>query len=113
MANYDFTVNDPQEWDVTFNIAGQTVAMVATISEVQAEAETWEEPGNTEDFSVTWDRASVAFSPVGVDEPIWQMDIYAHDLDVVKNLTDSQIFDACDEMATQGFLQKWRDGEFA
>lgn len=113
MATYNFTVGDPQEWDVTFTIAGQTVAMMATISELEAEADTWDEPGNTEDFSVTWSRANVAFAPVGTDEPIWQMEIYADDLDVVKSLTDSQISDACDEMATQGFLAKWRDGELA
>lgn len=102
----EVTTNEPYEYDVTINICGESVVMVATINEVQAEVTVWAE----DDYSVTWERASVAFSPVGIDEPIWELDVFASDIDVVRNITDAQISDACDEIAGIAFRQQQQEG---
>lgn len=104
--NVSFTAAEPQEYEITMVIGGNSVAMIATVSEVQAEADIWAD----DDFQVTWERANVAFAPIGQDEPIWQLEIFPGDLDLVKNLTDAQISDICDEIANEAFHEQSREG---
>ena len=98
----EYTITEDHEYEVSFVIGGNHVAMAVTVTEVEAEAEDF---GPDEPYAIRWTRADVALAPIGTEGAIWNLELFPEDLDTGRNYTDAQLSDICDEIAGKGLVK--------